>query len=323
MNGIYTSAEGARAVERSCRALLERWPVPAEHLRVPTRQGETFVVACGPRDAPPVLLLHGSGASSAMWMEDVAAWSRHLRLYAVDTIGEPGLSAPSRPALDSDAHALWLDDVLAALAVRRVSIVGTSLGGRLAVDYATRRPGRVARLALLCPSGIGGQKYGVLLLALLLMPFGRWGRDRTMRLVLGPAASSASPAPDASSASAAAAASSASSASPEPPPPSAEPMRAYGEHVMLVHEHFRPRRERIPVFDDDTLRRLSMPVLVTVGGRDALLDSHETRRRLEAAVPHATVRLLPDAGHLLRGQTLPILDFLSSREEGPAVRESR
>jgi hypothetical protein len=53
-------------------------------------------------------------------------------------------------------------------------------------------------------------------------------------------------------------------------------------------------------------------VLAVVGGRDAMLDSPGTRRRLEHAVPRATVRLLPDAGHVLLGQTEPILEFLLS-----------
>src|SRR5512142_1466658 len=92
MNGYYRSAEGARAVERRYRALLDRWPVPNEHLRVPTREGETFVVACGPVDAPPLLLLHGSSTNAAMWINEAPAWSPHFRMYAVDVIGEPGLS---------------------------------------------------------------------------------------------------------------------------------------------------------------------------------------------------------------------------------------
>jgi hypothetical protein len=47
-----------------------------------------------------------------MWMADVAAWAAHFRVYAIDMIGEPGLSARSRPPLHSEAHALWLDDVM-------------------------------------------------------------------------------------------------------------------------------------------------------------------------------------------------------------------
>ncbi|MBB2915512.1 pimeloyl-ACP methyl ester carboxylesterase [Streptosporangium becharense] len=285
MNGIYVSPEGARTVEQRYREYLERWPVPSEHLRVPTRQGETFVVACGPKDAPPLMLLHGSMANTSMWMADVAAWSRDFRVYAVDMIGEPGLSAPSRPPLASDAYALWLDDVLQGLGVRRVSIVGVSLGGWLATDYATRNPERVDRLALLCPGGIGRQKTGWLLLALLLLSFGKWGRRKALGVILGPTAPATTP-----------------------------EAQAFGEYMMLINKHFRPRREKIPVFDDDALRRLTMPMLVIVGGLDTVLDSHDTRRRLEQAVPHATVNLLPDAGHLLEGQTMPILDFLRAPE---------
>src|SRR5437867_11807001 len=99
MVAIYKSQDGARAVEERYRLCLSHWPVASEHLRVPTREGETFVVACGPADAPPLMLFHGSGANASMWMGDVAAWAQHFRVYAVDMLGEPGFSAPSRPPL--------------------------------------------------------------------------------------------------------------------------------------------------------------------------------------------------------------------------------
>ena len=79
---------------------------------MPTRHGETFVVVCGPPSAPPMLLLHGSGANAAMWLAEIESWAARFRIYAVDVIGEPGFSAPSRPSLASDAYALWMDDVL-------------------------------------------------------------------------------------------------------------------------------------------------------------------------------------------------------------------
>ena len=62
-----------------------------------------------------------------------------------------------------------------------------------------------------------------------------------------------------------------------------------------------------------------MPMLVILGGRDGMLDSHDTRRRLQAAVSHVNVRFLPDAGHVLRDQTEPILRFLS--DAGPSVTD--
>lgn len=279
MTTIYKTESGGREIQQWYLEILARWPVANEHVRVPTREGETFVVACGPPDAPPLLLLHGSGTNTAMWMGDVAAWAEHFRVYAVDMIGEPGLSAPSRPPLDSDAYALWLDDVLRELGVTRVSIVGASLGGWLALDYATRRPNRVARLALLCPGGIGKLKMGWLFKAILLRPFGRWGLRRTMKMVAG-----------------------------------FEPRQSqvFFDYLMLTFTQFRPRRERLPVFSDEALRSLTAPLLVIVGGRDAMLDSQDTTRRVRELVPRATVNLLPDVAHAILGQTAPVLTFLRS-----------
>ncbi|MFC4534663.1 alpha/beta fold hydrolase [Sphaerisporangium dianthi] len=287
MTAIYTSAEGARVIEREYRAYLARWPVPSERFHVPTREGDTFVVTCGPPDAPPLLLLHGSGANTTMWMSDVAEWSRDFRVYAVDMIGEPGLSAPSRPPLASGAHVAWLAEVMDALAVPRASFVGISLGGWLALQFASHHPDRVDRMALLCPGGIGRQKVGALLLWLLLRPFGGWGQRRSMRVALGPI-----------------------------PPARTPEARAFGDYVMTINKHFRHRREPLPVLDDDALRRLTTPALVIVGGRDGLIDGYDTRRRLRETAPHVLVDLDPHDGHLIVGRTRQIADFLRDRPEG-------
>jgi hypothetical protein len=50
--------------------------------------------------------------------------------------------------------------------------------------------------------------------------------------------------------------------------------------------------------------------LLIVGARDAMIDSAETRRRLEAAIATLEVRWLPQTGHAVVGQTAPIEDFL-------------
>jgi pimeloyl-ACP methyl ester carboxylesterase len=280
MSAIYRSEAGARAVRERYLQFLDRWPVPGERLTLPTREGETFVMASGPKDAPALLLFHGSGANATMWMRDVVEWSRHLRVFAVDMIGEPGLSAPSRPPLASEAYALWLDDVMRGLGCERAAICGVSLGGWLALDYATRRPERVERLALLCPGGVGRQKKGWMLF-LPLMFLGRWGRRKMRERILGRAPSDASPA-----------------------------MRQMSEFVSLIFANFRPRRDTLPAFSDEALQRLAMPLFVILGGRDVLLDTRETRRRFERNVKQAGIRFIPDAGHLIHDQTLPILEFL-------------
>ncbi len=286
MTSVYKSAEGEHAVRERYLEILKYWPVPSRQLRVPTREGETFIIACGSENAPPLLLFHGSMANSAMWMGSVAAWAEHFRIYAVDMIGDAGLSAPSRPPLASDAHALWLDDVLQALSLTRVSIAGASLGGWLALDYAIRRPGRVESLVLLCPGGVGRVKVGVLLKLIPLQMLGSWGKRKAGEIVLGRALVN--------------------------PPPAAQ---AFIKFIQLIHDTFRVRRVKLPVFGDDALQGLKMPVLAILGGKDVLIDSDDTRRRLERNVAGAEIRYLPEAGHFIPPQTAPILDFLCQSVE--------
>ena len=283
MKAIYKSIEGERLVRERYQAFLKHWPVPNRQVRVPTSQGETFVVISGPENAPALLLLHGGAANSAMWMGEVAAFARSFRVYCIDMIGEAGLSAPARPALASDAYAVWLDEVLNHLSVARASLVGISLGGWLALDYAIRRPERVGRVAVLCPGGIGRQKVGIVFATLLSRLFGGWGKRRLRERILGRA--------------------------PVDPPP---PLKAFIDFVALIHRHFRTRMVKLPVFSDSRLRSLSMPLLAIIGARDVLLDSAQTKRRLERLVGGAQVVHLPEAGHLITGQTARVLGFLTS-----------
>jgi pimeloyl-ACP methyl ester carboxylesterase len=281
MTGIYKSEAGRQVVENQYRRILKYWPVPCEQRFVPTSQGDTFVIVSGDPQAPSVVLFHGSGTNSAAWMRDVANWARHYRVYAVDMIGEPGLSAPSRPRLDSAAYAEWLDDVWAGLGLEAASIVGISLGGWLGLDFAIRRPTRVASLFLISPSGIGRQNYGVLLKFAVLRMFGTWGLLKSLELVSGKRAALPKPMVDA---------------------------------VLTVFRNFRPRMERIPRFSDADLAGLSIPVQVVVGAEDALLNSQETRERVERHVRNGTVTYVDGAGHLLPPQTEAVAQFLGTLE---------
>ena len=155
--------------------------MPHTEDRIFTHLGETFVVASGHADAPPVILLHGSGANSAMWRDDASTWSTKDARLCSRPPGEPGLSLAARPPLASDAYVRWLTEVLDGLSVDRASFVGISLGGWLAARFAIERADRVNRLVLLSPSGIGRQKTSTLLPrlgALAVRPTGARARHR-------------------------------------------------------------------------------------------------------------------------------------------------
>jgi pimeloyl-ACP methyl ester carboxylesterase len=281
MTTIWKTAAGGEAVRARYKPFLAYWPQPAEQLRVPTRQGETFVIAHGKADGPAVLMLHGSASNAIVWARDAAVLGRHCRVFAIDVIGEPGFSAESRPPLASDAYVGWLDDVMAGLGIQSAAIVGISLGGWLALEYATNRPERVSALVLLCPGGVGRHR-NVLLWAAPLMLLGPWGRKILMRRIGGP----------------------------QPTGEASPALQAYAAFNALIHQHFKVRRERLPQFSDAALGRLGMPLLTILGGQDVFIDSPGTRARLAARVPHGEILYLPDAGHFLMGHTGDIDAFL-------------
>ncbi|GAA2840575.1 alpha/beta fold hydrolase [Crossiella cryophila] len=284
MNAIYRTPESQRLLAERYRALLTRWPVPSDQETVSTSDGDTFVISSGPADAPPLVLLHGSGGNATAWLEVAAAWSEHFRLHAIDIPGEPGLSNPDRMPMTSGAHVRWLSEVLGALGVRRAPFVATSLSGQIALDQAVHRPEQVERLALVCPSGIGRQTFGWLPKALLYGLQGEAGRRKLFRLIMG---TSTLPA-------------------------------EMEEYLLFVNRHFRPRRDKIRVATDEELAGLDLPMMVGIGGKDVLLDSAQTQSRLAGFVPRAKVHLSPGTGHYVPVSSLPVLEFLLSQQESRA-----
>jgi pimeloyl-ACP methyl ester carboxylesterase len=115
------------------------------------------LVESGDVQAPPVLLVHGFGASSYQWrftLPALAAAGFHV--LAPDLPGH-GFSqithADGEYTRAAYARRLWA--LLDALGVARAPVVGHSMGGAIAAEMAWQQPERITRLALLSPAGFG------------------------------------------------------------------------------------------------------------------------------------------------------------------------
>lgn len=95
---------------------------------------------------PPVLLLHSGATDRRMWEPLLPALGHAFTVVRPDLRGWGDSALPGERYADADD----LDALLADLGIDHVRVVGASLGGRVAMELATRHPGRVEELVLLC-----------------------------------------------------------------------------------------------------------------------------------------------------------------------------
>ncbi|MER7908776.1 alpha/beta hydrolase [Streptomyces sp. NPDC096068] len=235
------------------------------------------VVQDGSRQAPPLLLIHGSGASGALWAPVVPALARRHHVVRVDL---PGCGqSPPVPSYDVPAQADRVAAVLDGLGLRAVAVAGHSSGGYVATALAERRPDLVGSLALIgsgpAPDALLPQP--LFLRALLAPPLGPrlWAirSDAMIRRGIGATAARPVEIPDAVVAD-------------------------------LRHGTYRTTRavlrcgtayiaERsVP----ERLAALGVPLLVVFGGADPRWEPSSAHRY--GAVPGARVETLPGVGHL-------------------------
>jgi pimeloyl-ACP methyl ester carboxylesterase len=109
----------------------------------------TFYLEAG--EGPPVLLLHGLGATNASFLPTLWDLAQDHRVLAPDLPGFGDTDKPIR-RYDSPFFARWARAFMDQTGIQRADVVGNSMGGRVAIELGLEAPERVDRLVLLAPS---------------------------------------------------------------------------------------------------------------------------------------------------------------------------
>jgi pimeloyl-ACP methyl ester carboxylesterase len=123
----------------------------------------TFTIA---GQGPPVVLIHGVAGRSAQWSPVIVSLARRRTVIAPDLLGH-GDSAKPRGDYSLGAHASGIRDLLVGLEIEQASVVGHSLGGGIAMQFAYQFPERCQRLVLVSSGGLGDEVHLLLRAATL------------------------------------------------------------------------------------------------------------------------------------------------------------
>lgn len=272
-NSVYKTEARRDQFRAHYNRILSRFPFEQRYIK--TAFGQTFILTAGQQTNPPIILLHGSCSNSAFWVPEMVALSDHFKVYAVDIIGEAGNSDEHRPDIGSDAFALWMKDVLDALQIDRTVLIGNSLGGWMALKFATAYPERVSRLILIAAAGLAEIR------SQFLVDVGQAKQEDGIV------------------------------------PVSADIIGAQNipkevlEFMNMIVESYDPIAY-LPVYTDEQLKRLNMPVLFIDGEDDAIIDAEKSAQRLSRLVGSAVVHLLANCGHVVTNSSEHIIAFLAA-----------
>ena len=268
----YWRSEAARAtyLTEYDRAFREM-PMPSETRDVRTRFGVVRAYRFGvPRPGTaPVVLVPGRSSGVPMWAETLSRLGDR-EVYAIDTLGDAGMSVQDRPLSSAKDQAAWLDETLTGLALTRVHLIGHSFGGWSAANLAARHPERIASLTLWEPilvfAGLRWQMYVATLPSALTFLPESW-RRKGLASIGGAEGDEATE-------------------------------TAIGAMIDAGAAGYRAALPTPVQLDDAALARLTMPTFVGLGARSAVTDT-EAAARAASTLPNATVRVWPGGTHSL------------------------
>ena len=236
-------------------------------------------------EGPPVLMLHGGGAGSAIWFKQIEVLSKTRRVIAPDhpvfgLSSQDAYKAPLLPYLLS-----YMVRLFDELGLSRVDVVGLSMGAQAALAMALEHPDRLGKLIVIDSAGLGRdfplvfKLANVPLFGRLIVKPNRWGQDnyfKTMEVVDSDFVE-------------------------------ASAYKQYAYDVTLSDGHGRAMRSSLAaitsimgqksIFTDEELASITAPTLAIWGAEDRVFPV-EHGYRLAHLLPNVSLHIIEDARHV-------------------------
>jgi pimeloyl-ACP methyl ester carboxylesterase len=105
-----------------------------------------------------LLLIHGLGGSAESWIHNIDVLAKHFHIFAPDLIGF-GKSNKPKIKYDMNAFTNFINKFMNAVGIKKTNVIGSSMGGQIAAEFAISYPTKVEKLVLVSPAGIPPKEF--------------------------------------------------------------------------------------------------------------------------------------------------------------------
>ncbi len=149
---VFRKKEDRTKYIKAYNETLKLWKIPFQEENIITSYGTAHIIISGPKNAEPLVLLHGMDASSTMWYPNIKALSKNHRVYAIDFLMEPGKSVSCGETISKEETIAWYNEIFQHYKLEKIKIVGASRGGWLATLLASQDNSTISKMVLLSPA---------------------------------------------------------------------------------------------------------------------------------------------------------------------------
>jgi len=287
---VFDSTNKKELYVKSYNETLKLWNVPFEETDVVTNYGIAHIIISGPKTGEPLVLFHGTDASSTMWYPNVKDFSATYRVYAIDFPLEAGKSVSNCIKLNNKQTAVFYDAIFKHFQMENINLLGVSRGGWVVAYLALQPNNKIKKIVLLSPAQTFGgvANLGKVLTGINLKMFpSPKSTDKFFNAF--------SYYPDGIN-------------------------TVFKNQLYLAYKYgnSKPRLLHMMPFSKKELRSLKIPVLILIGDHD-IVNSEKIFVKAHKYIPNVETAVLQDAGHFLsidqsENTNKIVVEFLNKNE---------
>jgi pimeloyl-ACP methyl ester carboxylesterase len=274
--GHYISEEGKADFQSAYEEAMLLLPKPQVTKDIETEFGIVRVYYFTNeenKDKEPILLLPGRSSSTPLWEPNLLGLMKERPIYTIDLLGEPGMSHQTKAISSEEDQAKWLNEVLVALKLEKVHLMGVSIGGWTSMNLARYYPERIVSISLLDPVFVF-EPIALKMIAASIpasVPFvPKFIREKMLSYISGGAKADES-----------------------------EPI------AKLIEAGMRNYKLKLPAPDqlsDEDLKNIDIPILAFMAENSTMHDAEKAVIKGKAMVKNIEIESWPHASHAISGE---------------------